>query len=232
VTSIEHISEKPWGAYTEADYTLEQWHKACLVHMHDGVPTSKTQCKLPVKTPNGSVNRNGVHAAAAALAGARSELKASTTQKSSAANALRRLYSQLGEKPPPSLAQSDLTETQIIDFIEHYGVRGMRWGVRTRSSGGSDVGSERTRFGKAPKRLTSEELEARIKRMENEKKYNALNKRDVGPGQQAAKKVLNESGMKIVKNLITNTGMHLIGELIKAKTKNEDLARKLTKIGK
>jgi hypothetical protein len=124
---ISHISEKPWSDYTEADYTLEQWHNACLIHLHTGPPTSKSQCKLPVKTPNGALNRNGVHAAAAALAGARSPLKAPPEQKAKAASALRRYYSQLGETPPDSLKQSD---NLIENILAHHGVKGQRWGIR------------------------------------------------------------------------------------------------------
>jgi hypothetical protein len=235
VVTIKHISEKPWSAYTEADYTLQQWHNACLIHMHDGPPTSKSECKLPVKTPNGAVNRNGVHAATAALHGARSPLQASADEKAKAASALKRLYVQLGEKPPPSLSQSEITQEHILNFIEHHGVKGMRWGVRKGRSGGggsSDVGTERTRFGKSPKRLSSTELEARIRRMENEKKYNSLNKRDVGPGQAMAAKVLHDSGNKIAKTLVTNTSLHLIGKLIEKQTKNAELGKKLTKTGK
>jgi len=84
---------------------------------------------LPVKTPNGALNRNGVHAAAAALAGARSPLQAPPDQKAKAASALRRYYSQLGETPPDSLKQSAIDEI-VDDILEHHGVKGMRWGVR------------------------------------------------------------------------------------------------------
>lgn len=127
-----HISEKPWGEISEADYTIEQWHAACLVHLHDGPPTSKSQCKLPVKTPNGALNRNGVHAAAAALAGARSPLKAPPEQKAKAAAALRRYYSQLDETPPESLMEHT---NSLESVLEHFGVKGMKWGVRTNRAG-------------------------------------------------------------------------------------------------
>lgn len=129
---LEHISEKPWGEISEADYTLEQWHNACLIHLHDGPPTSKSQCKLPVKTPNGALNRNGVHAAVAALAGARSPLKAPPEQKAKAAAALRRYYSQLDEKPPESLMEH--TDLLIDNILEHVGVKGMKWGIRKSES--------------------------------------------------------------------------------------------------
>jgi hypothetical protein len=98
-----HISEKPWSDYTEADYTLQQWHNACLIHLHTGPPTSKAQCKLPVKTPNGALSRAGVHAAAGALAGARTPLQAPDEQKAKARRALIGYYGQLNEQPPPSL---------------------------------------------------------------------------------------------------------------------------------
>lgn len=115
MNTVSHISEKPWGDYTEADYTLQQWHNACLIHQHVGPPTSKSQCKLPVKTPSGALNRDGVHAALGALHGARSPLKASSEEKAKAASALRRYYGQLGEKIPESLAQSAMTIQEVIN---------------------------------------------------------------------------------------------------------------------
>jgi hypothetical protein len=122
------LSTKPWGDYTEADYTIEQWHNACLIHQHSGPPTSKAQCKLPVKTPSGALNRDGCIAAAGALAGARSPLKASSEEKSAAAKALIRYYGQFDMKPTPmmmSLAHADMSS-----FLSHYGIKGMRWGIR------------------------------------------------------------------------------------------------------
>lgn len=126
--NLAHVSEKAWSEFTKADYTIEQWHFACLIHLHEGDPTSKSECKLPVKTPNGALNRNGVHAAAAALAGARGGVEAPEEEKTKAAAALRRYYSQLDEDPPESLAQ---TVDLGAQFLEHYGVKGMHWGVRS-----------------------------------------------------------------------------------------------------
>lgn len=115
--ALTHISEEAWTKWTKADYTLEQWHNACIIHLHDGAPTSKSQCKVPVKTPTGVLNRAGIHAAAGALAGARGGVKGvSADQKTKAENALKRYYVQLGETPPDSLS--------------HHGVKGMHWGVR------------------------------------------------------------------------------------------------------
>lgn len=132
---LAHISMRPWSEYSSADYTPEQWHRACLIHQHQGAPTSKNQCKLPVRTPNGAINRNGVRAAAAALAGARGGVDASDAEKASARTALVRLYSELDEDPPPGLAKhSDMSEDE---YLMHVGIKGMKWGVRKDRSRGS-----------------------------------------------------------------------------------------------
>jgi hypothetical protein len=123
---LEHISARPWSTYTEADYNVEQWHNACLIHQHDGAPTSKTLCKLPVRTPNGAINRNGVHAALAALNGARGGVNATQEQKDKARRALIRLYGELGESAPSSLNHQD----SVDDFLAHFGIKGMHWGSR------------------------------------------------------------------------------------------------------
>lgn len=126
--SVAHVSDVPWSSYSESDYTLQQWHNACLIHLHDGAPTSKSECKLPVKTPAGVVNRNGVHAAAAVLAGARGGVHASSEQKASAMRSIVRLYGQLNEQPPDSMKQENRQDVE--EFLRHHGVKGQQWGVR------------------------------------------------------------------------------------------------------
>lgn len=101
----EKVSNKPWSNFSESDYNKEQWWNACLIHL---VPkseyTSKEQCKLPVKEPDGTYNRNGIHAAAAALAGARGGVDAPMEEKRKAAKKLVSLYRNvLNEEPPESI---------------------------------------------------------------------------------------------------------------------------------
>lgn len=102
------VSDKPWSQFSASDYTIEQWRRACLLKMPGGDPNSKSTYKLPVREPGGALNRNGVHAAAAALAGARGGTSAPAGAKAAARSKLRGLYRQLGEEPPESLA-ADLT---------------------------------------------------------------------------------------------------------------------------
>jgi len=97
------FSNKPWSQFSQSDYTLEQWHRACLIHLHEGRPTAKSQCKLPVREPEGTYNRNGIHAAAAVLAGARGGVDAPREKKRAAARKLVSLYREMGDTPPDSL---------------------------------------------------------------------------------------------------------------------------------
>lgn len=207
---LSHVSEKPWSDYTKSDYTLEQWHSACLIHIHQGAPTSKSECKLPVKTPGGALNRNGVHAAAAALAGARGGVQASSEQKASAKRAIARLYSLLDETPPPSIKQFE----DLDDVLAHYGIMGMKWGVRRSEAQLARARGRRKKKGKSAsvssdaeaakeslkkakkgggaKALSNTELKQLNERLNLEQNYNRL----------TGQKSKLQKGQKIVKEIV------------------------------
>ena len=98
------ISEGAWDGAASNYSSTEAYCSACLIDLNDG-SGDKTQakCKLPVKTPSGDINRNAVHAAAAALAGGRGGVNAPPAAKKKAARALIRLYGELKEDPPDSI---------------------------------------------------------------------------------------------------------------------------------
>jgi hypothetical protein len=180
------VSEKPWSDYSESDYSLEQWHNACLIHLHDGPPTSKTQCKLPIKTPAGVINKNGVSAALAALHGARAPLKAPADQKAKVERRLQALSSQFSSQKASSL--------------EHHGVKGMKWGIRTKSLNKPSSGRRRTTSsdyrttlphrGKHPSTLTNKQLAAVNNRINLETNYARMNPSRVAKGRLIAKGLL------------------------------------------
>lgn len=60
---------------------------------------NKSDHKLPVREADGTLNRNGVHAAAV-LAGARGGVDAPPERKRSAARQLVRFYAEMNETPP------------------------------------------------------------------------------------------------------------------------------------
>jgi cation transport regulator len=92
------------GAASNYDST-EAYCKACLINTNTGDPANWTQdnCKLPVKDPGGSYVKQGIHAAAVALAGGRTPLKAPPEEKAKAANKLISLYNQMDEIAPDSI---------------------------------------------------------------------------------------------------------------------------------
>jgi hypothetical protein len=97
------VSDKPWAQFTEAMYSIGQWRRACLVDTGTGDPESKARYKLPVREPDGVLNRNGVHAAAGGH-GIGAVQGISSEQRRAAARTLVGLYrNQLGEEPPDSL---------------------------------------------------------------------------------------------------------------------------------
>ncbi len=99
------FSDRPWGSISESDYQdANTFCAACLIDLNPpGKDKVKSKCKLPIKEPSGAINRNAVHAAAAALAGARGGVQAPSEEKRKAARKLLRLYSEMNEEPPESL---------------------------------------------------------------------------------------------------------------------------------
>jgi len=99
----ETVSDTAWSEFTAADYDIDQWKRACLIDTGEGEEDSKDRYKVPVREPDGTLNRNGCHAAAGAHGiSAVKGIDDATREK--AAKALVKLYQdELDEDPPESL---------------------------------------------------------------------------------------------------------------------------------
>lgn len=213
--SAKTVSEKPWSDYQQSDYSLKQWDAACLIHNHGSGLSSKIQCKLPVKTPDGTLNKDGVFAAAAALAGARTPLIATTAQKTAAATQLLAYYKQLDAKPPPSLMQM-AHSIDVGNFMEHHGVRGQKWGIRNaRTRSGTSKSRMKTTYHKPASKLSDSEITSRIKRMELEKRYSDLNKSDKSAGKSYLNDILKNSGKTAAGAIVGTVTSVLVGKALK-----------------
>ena len=94
------VSDAAWSP-AEGDYSPEQWARACLIDTGEGDPGIKERYKLPVKEPSGTLNRNGVHAAAGRI---HAVTGVSADKKAAAARKLVGIYrTDLGEPPPDAL---------------------------------------------------------------------------------------------------------------------------------
>lgn len=58
------VSNRRWSDFAVGDYTGQQWKAACLVDRGVGDPDSKGRYAVPVREPNGDINRQAVLALA------------------------------------------------------------------------------------------------------------------------------------------------------------------------
>jgi hypothetical protein len=109
-------------------------------------------------------------------------------------------------------------------FVMHYGVKGMHWGVR-RSRPRPGANSERTRFKEGPRHLTEDELNARIQRMQIEKTYNSLNSRTVSVGERLASEITQNVGRAVITTVATGATLFAIKKGIEKKFGGTEAAR-------
>jgi hypothetical protein len=95
------VSDKAWDGSSARYKDAAAFCAACLVDTNEpGKPKVAANCRLPVKEPDGSVNRNAVHNAAARI---NQTSGVSPEEKKAAAKKLVRLYGTLKEDPPAAL---------------------------------------------------------------------------------------------------------------------------------
>ena len=82
-----------------------------------------------------------------------------------------------------------------MDELMHVGILGMKWGRRKSRSGGSDSSSADHKTasslkGKRLSEMSNEDLKKLTTRLQLEKQFKDLNKKEVGEGQKFVKEVL------------------------------------------
>jgi hypothetical protein len=97
----------------------------------------------------------------------------------------------------------------VEDFLEHYGVKGMRWGVKKANNRVRFTGKSKTQttYKKPAHKLTDRELQARVKRLETERKYNDLNREQLSAGRRLATEILTNSGRKAATTILSGVGI-------------------------
>lgn len=100
--------------------------------------------------------------------------------------------------------------------LVHYGVLGMKWGVRrspaqlararsSSKSANSDARAKRKNDLKNRRLLSDSELQSRISRLEMEKKFKNLSDADLYPGRTAIKNILKSSGAKVAGSVVAGS---------------------------
>lgn len=97
----------------------------------------------------------------------------------------------------------------MSDELKHWGVRGMRWGIRKRRSGSeNDSEDHKTVQVIKTKRLSemsNDELKKLTARLNLEKQYKDLTRKEASSGQKFVTGVLQEVGKEKAKDFITKT---------------------------
>lgn len=98
------ISSVPWDGSASRWYDAQSYAKSCLIVRKTSGELTKDDCSLPIREPNGDINKNALGAALGALNGARGGIKGvSPQERKSAAKKLLSAYNEAKLDVPDSL---------------------------------------------------------------------------------------------------------------------------------
>ncbi len=143
------VVTQPWDG-SSSRFTIEQWKISCLLDTGTGDPDSKGRYRLPVREPNGNINRAACYNAAARL----NQVDAPPDRKAAAARKLREIYANdLHEDVPDSLTGAAGRSRSVPD-VERRTI-GTLLEVRSGAVGSRKIGGYAAVFGQRSQPLGS-----------------------------------------------------------------------------
>jgi len=110
-----------------------------------------------------------------------------------------------------------MDDNEIDSILAHYGVLGMKWGVRKKSRGtvSEDYTTTASLRKKSPKELSNKELQTVIERKRLESQFKDANASQIDRGRKAVIKVVGGIGTAIITGVATKEGMRLLTAFMK-----------------
>lgn len=126
--------------------------------------------------------------------------------------------------------------------LYHYGVLGMKWGVRKNRGSVSKAKAdrladrakrkERKRDNKKRRLLSDEELLSRIKRLETEKKLRNLTEEEITPGKKFMRDVMSDAGKRAITTIAAGGALYAVKMVMTGKMDATDAAKYITPMPK
>ena len=104
----------------------------------------------------------------------------------------------------------DNPEELVDKTLTHFGVIGMKWGVRKGSSADTKVRRDRAKMHKNRRTMSDSDIKRAVSRMQMEKKLKTLVEEDITPGRLAAKEFLSKTGAAVIGAVAVSAGQALV----------------------
>ena len=111
-------------------------------------------------------------------------------------------------------------------YLDHYGVKGMRWGHRKRkvsSSSRSNQQKSRREMKRNRRTLSEADLNRNLDRLRKEKQLKELIDEDVNPGKKYIQDVLKKSGDKLLPAALAAGGAYALAQVMDVKMSKGDI---------
>ena len=117
-----------------------------------------------------------------------------------------------------------LMNDKTEDFLTHYGILGMKWGVRKGKGSSSSKSSNTNKSAEKQKNkrledMSDDELRAAISRIQMEKQYKSLTAKETSAGKKFASEVLSSAGKQVATAYTAKLMTQKLDSIMSAKSK-------------